>query len=46
MKSLASRWAGWIPPLCVLLLGTPMLAEIIVPKDVPERARDLQDAPV
>jgi len=46
MISRERRWTGWLPQLFALLLVAPSTAEIVVPKDVPERARDLQQAPV
>jgi len=46
VKSRELRRTGWLAQLCLLLLAAPTVAEIVVPKDVPERARDLQQAPV
>lgn len=46
MKSHELPWTRRFPQLWVLLLAAPIAAEIVVPKDVPERARDLQQAPV
>jgi len=36
----------WFATLLALLLVAAARADVVVPKDVPERARDLQDAPV